>query len=214
MGRLGATHLILSLNVQLLTSMNQRTVKPWAAEAFEERYRSNSDPWNFAASAYEQDRYRQTMESLLRERYGAAFEPGCSIGELTAMLASRCRTVLATDVSESAVARAKLRCKALANVEIAHADLTDALERGPFDLIVLSEIAYYFRAPDLVDIAARLPRQLLPGGELIAVHWLGHSSDHRLHGNKVHEILLKRLALQWVRGMHHGNFRIDTWIRS
>jgi hypothetical protein len=88
------------------------------------------------------------------------------------------------------------------------------IPEGPFDLIVLSEIGYYFRAPDLRRLADRLLTCLADGGEFVAVHWLGHSADHLLHGDEVHCILAEQLALHWVRGERHRDFRLDSWIRT
>jgi SAM-dependent methyltransferase len=81
-------------------------------EAFETMYRQSRDPWNFATSEYERGRYRAILDALLRGSYRRAFEPGCSIGELTARLACRCDRIVATDVAPSAVALARERCRA------------------------------------------------------------------------------------------------------
>jgi len=50
-------------------------------------------------------------------------------------------------------------------------------------------------------------------GEFVAVHWLGDSADHVLHGDTVHELLRTGLSIEWVRGARHPGFRIDTWKR-
>ena len=41
---------------------------------------------------------------------------------------------------------------------------------GPFDLIVVSEIAYYLSRRDLSDLAARLIRATAPGGRVVVLH--------------------------------------------
>lgn len=53
------------------------------AARFDDAYRENPDPWCFATSPYEQAKYQKTIESLPRDRYRAAIEVGCSIGELS-----------------------------------------------------------------------------------------------------------------------------------
>jgi SAM-dependent methyltransferase len=70
-------------------------------EAFEARYLKASDPWQFHTSAYEQSRYDTTLRALSRERYGTAYEPGCSVGAFTVKLARIAEEVIATDVSPS-----------------------------------------------------------------------------------------------------------------
>jgi cyclopropane fatty-acyl-phospholipid synthase-like methyltransferase len=194
--------------------MSQADIRPWSAAAFEARYRGQRDPWHFATSDYEQERYRTTLRSLQRQRYGACFEPGCSVGELTAQLAARCSSVFATDVAPTAVAAARRRCAGMTNVEIACAPLSPQLRLHGFDLIVFSEIGYYFSARALARIARQVRRWLAAQGEFIAVHWLGHSADHRLHADEVHRILTEHLALQWAHGEVHPGYRIDSWIAA
>jgi protein-L-isoaspartate O-methyltransferase len=189
-----------------------------SAEAFENRYRENPDPWNYRASPYQRGKYQVTLEALSRPRYGNAFEPACSVGELTAMLASRCSRLLATDVSETAVQQARRRCAGLHHVRIERrdlrADFDNHAEERPFDLIVFSEVGYYFDIESLSTLARRLADALCTNGELIAVHWRGHSSDHVLHGDEVHRCLLHALPLQHRLGDHHPGYRLDSWLKT
>jgi len=192
---------------------------PAPASGFEALYRRNPDPWDFATSSYERHRYAETLNALQRDRYGAAFEPGCSVGEFTALLAARCDRLLAVDVAPTAVARARARCAQLPQVELRCADLwqADLWQETPdqcFDLLVFAEIGYYVGPQQLADFATRVGTQLADLGEFVAVHWLGHSKDHRLHGDAVHEILRENLSLQWLGGIRHPGFRIDTWRKT
>jgi SAM-dependent methyltransferase len=185
--------------------------------AFEHRYQLNPDPWNFARSPYEQERYAIMLRTLGRARYETAYEPGCSIGEFTALLAARCQRVVASDVSPSAVAAARKRCAAHAHVDITVGALPDQIPAGRFDLIVFSELGYYFPESQLQQIGASLYERLLPGGELMAVHWLGHSPDHVLHGNDVARILGDCLSphpvTKRIERIEEG-FRVDLWRRA
>ena len=101
--------------------------KACSPKAFEQRYQALSDPWQFASSPHELNRYDVTLRSLRRSRYRRAFEPG---------------------------------------------------------------------------------------GELIAVHWLGSSDDHMLHGDEVHATLRDSLPLNRVRYERDGLFRLDSWVRE
>jgi SAM-dependent methyltransferase len=193
--------------------MNSPRRTACSAKAFEEMYRRSRDPWNFSRSDYERGRYGATLDALLRRSYRRAFEPGCSIGELTARLARRCDYVVATDVSPSAVALACERCRELGNVDVYRADLANGPPKGPFDLIVMSEVGYYFEPGMLVAIAIATAAQLEAGGEFVAVHWLGHSDDHVLGGDEVHGLLANHLPLEWIKGRRHPGYRIDTWKR-
>jgi trans-aconitate methyltransferase len=183
-------------------------------EAFEERYRTDPDPWRFATSTYERERYAITLESLTHDRYTNAFEPGCSIGELTVLLAPRCDRLLATDVSPTAVEKARQRCTGYDNVLVECGDVRTVALDEPLDLIVLSELAYYFEAQQLEVISHRLAGALDEGGTLLAVHWLGESADHVLHGDEAHAILLRSLPLRHVIAKRYPGFRLDLWRRA
>jgi SAM-dependent methyltransferase len=180
---------------------------------FEARYQASSDPWQFASSAYELDRYQATLESLSRASYRRGFEPGCSVGVLTAALARRIDHLIACDISATAVARAKERCHELWNVEIHQRDVAEGPPEGSFDLIVFSELGYYFSTDRLRTIARQMVDRLEPGGEFVAVHWLGNSADHVLHGDEVHEALAQSLPCEQMAGSRHAGFRIDSWRR-
>ena len=183
--------------------------------AFEAKYRECGDPWNFTGSDYERGRYEMTLRSLMRPHYRRAFEPACSIGVLTAALAERCDEVQAVDIAPSAVAAARKRCADLPGVTIDCADVLRQCPDGPFDLIIFSELGYYFEEEPLKRIAEALGTRLEAGGELLAVHWLGTSQDHLLHGDQVHDILADALtgSCAWIKGDRHPGFRLDTWRR-
>lgn len=181
--------------------------------AFEAKYRHSRDPWNFASSPYERRRYAATLQSLARPRYSRAFEPACSIGVLSAALAERCDAVCACDISPTAVQLARQRCAGLPNVRIERADLAERLPEGSFDLIVFSELGYYFTASLLERIARVLLERLSPGAEFVAVHWRGRSEDHVLHGDEVHAILEQTLRKRCRRRKTecYREFRLDAW---
>jgi SAM-dependent methyltransferase len=185
--------------------------------AFEDKYQRSDDPWQFAASPYEQRRYVATLRALPLARYSRAFEPGCSVGVLTAALAERCDTLLACDIAPTAVRLARERCAAFPNVHIDQSDLSKSLPDGPFDLVVFSELGYYFSAATLSKTIRDLAKRLQPGGQLIAVHWRGESEDHLLHGDQVHAIVKDTLDEDqrciWLKGEIHPEFRLDVWGR-
>jgi SAM-dependent methyltransferase len=144
------------------------------------------------------------------------FEPGCSVGELTVLLAARCGQVIATDVADAAVARARERCAPCPNATVTRATLPDEFPEGDFDLIVFSEIGYYFDEPVLQAVATNLESHLRGGGRIIAAHWIGHSPDHVLSGDEVHAVLHEQLELRHVAHERHASserdgFVLDVW---
>jgi protein-L-isoaspartate O-methyltransferase len=187
--------------------------KKVSAEAFEARYSGVTDPWAFETSPYEQHRYTTILRALSRSKYKIAYEPGCSVGSLTAKLALVAERVIATDIAQSAVNQAEARCAKLSNVEVFCADVATYIPPLPPDLIVFSEIGYYFDFLELRRVAASLAARLQRQGEFVAVHWLGRSEDHVQHGDDVHDFLRSVLPLRWIKGDRHENFRIDCWVR-
>ncbi len=188
------------------------SVEPWSATAFEDRYRRDDDPWDFRTSSYEQARYEQVIAALRRDRYPTAFEPGCSVGELTWRLAARCEQVRAVDVSPTAIAAARERCRGLTGVQLAVGSVADH-PLVDHDLIVLSEVGYYFTEEELDGVVDRLVGSLRPDGDLVACHWSGHSADHRLHGTTVHERIARHRGLRLHHERDHQGFAIATWVR-
>ena len=184
-------------------------------EFFQAMYRGSADPWNFAADAYEQQRYRTIVQALSPGRYRHAWEPGCSVGVLTEQLAAICDRVDACDFAEAAVEQAARRCAALPGVHVRCASLTDDAPIADFDLVVLSEIGYYFTADEWQRQVARIADTLQPGATLLAVHWLGHSPDHIQGGDAVHATLLAHPLLLHEHGERHeqtgSGFRLDRF---
>jgi SAM-dependent methyltransferase len=182
-----------------------------SADFFEAKYKDSPDPWNFARSAYEQHRYDEIIKSLGERHFHRAFEPGCSIGVLTERLAAICDQVYATDISATAITRARARCSGQLGVFIEEGSLTDSLPSAVFDLIVLSEVGYYLDSRALVALARNLTDCLTPDGVILAAHWLGTSNDHVLTGDQVHDILSANLGLERIHSHRYEGFRLDLW---
>lgn len=191
----------------------QRTGPDTSREFFENLYANEDDPWNFRNSAYERLRYDSIISDLSDSRYRYAFEPGCSIGELTARLAALCDGVLAIDCANNAIERARLRCSKTSNIELAVGALPACMPDKPCDLIVFSEIGYYFERSELQSLIKQLWQLLEPGGRFLASHWLGYSDDHRIHGYDVQEVILLTLARAPETHLHHRDFLLQRWTK-
>jgi SAM-dependent methyltransferase len=181
------------------------------ASFFEQKYRRDPDPWRFASSAYERHRYASIVNDLGSRHFERAFEPGCSIGVLTSKLAPRCESLIAMDVAPSAIRAAKLRCRRFPNVKLVLGSVAENIPVGSFDLIVFSEIGYYFSEENLRGLTAKLVAKLSPGGTFLAAHWLGESRDHVLSGRRVHAILGSLPDLRHAHGRTFEGFRLDRW---
>jgi SAM-dependent methyltransferase len=187
------------------------TINTVSKEFFDRKYRASPDPWRFSSSSYELNRYEEILRVPGHRTFDRAFEPGCSIGVLTERLAGRCRHLFAMDISPTAVAIARKRCERYPNVTVVEGALPDDLPRDLFDLIVFSEIGYYFESGVLAGIRDSLAECLAEHGLFIAVHWLGVSPDHLLTGDEVHDVLRAGKLLRMTGSQRHDDFLLETW---
>jgi predicted TPR repeat methyltransferase len=178
---------------------------------FERMYREEEDPWGFATSDYERAKYDRTIAALGARRFRRGLELGCSIGVLTERLAARCDELVGLDTSPTAVARARER---VPGAELRVATLPDELPAGPFDLVVASEVLYYFAPEPLAGLLDAVEAALEPGGRLLAVHWLPRTRTYPLLGDQVHEILRARPALRLLHEERHERYRLDLFERA
>jgi SAM-dependent methyltransferase len=176
---------------------------------FDRLYRATPDPWSFETSRYEHAKYRATLEALGDAHFGAALEIGCSIGVLTAMLAERCDALLAIDISARALASARERCAARSNVRFARAAYPAQAPEGPFDLILLSEVAYYWSDEDLARARDRIARTA-SGGTLELVHFLPKVADYVRDGDAVHAAFLRDARFSARHERRSESYRIDV----
>jgi SAM-dependent methyltransferase len=187
---------------------------PTAREYFERLYAESDDPWNFESSEYESQKYDQSLRALPRQGYENAFEIGCSIGVFTAKLAAICARLLAVDVAELAIQRAKDRCRALPNVRFAVMCLPQNYPDDLFDLTVLSEVGYYLRIEELNKIADEITAHTVLTGHLLLVHWLAAVPGCELRGDDVHDHFLARPEWRLLSNCRTNLFRIDVLERE
>jgi SAM-dependent methyltransferase len=181
---------------------------------FRERYAVSPDPYGLADRWYEARKYALTVALLPRRRYGAAFEPGCSIGVLTAQLAARCDRVLACDAIPHAAASARKRTAALPNVQVEERVVPREWPPRSFDLIVFSELLYYFGGADLDQVLRLGTGALRPGGHLLAVHWRHPAPDHPRSGDDVHQALAAHPELTLLGRYRDVDFNAEVYARA
>ena len=145
------------------------------AEHFEQLYQTRDDPWGYATSRYEAEKYAATLAALKRARYASALELGCSIGVLSARLAPRCDRLLSLDLVERAVAQAARRLAPWPGAQARRAQLPRDWPDGRFDLILLSELLYYLEKPEIHSLAGCVARGATAGAECVLVHYQGET---------------------------------------
>jgi SAM-dependent methyltransferase len=181
---------------------------------FREKYAASPDPYQLASRWYEARKYAITVALLPRERYGTAFEPGCSIGVLTTQLAVRCGTLLACDAIPDAVTSARARTAGLPGVRVEQRVVPRQWPPGSFDLIVLSELLYYYDDADLGQVLTLGTGALRPGGHLLAVHWRHPAPDHPRTGDDVHQVLAGHPALARLARYRDPDFTAEVHARA
>jgi len=181
---------------------------------FDAMYAAASDPWGFEERWYEQRKYAVTLAQLPAARYRSAFEPGCSIGVLTHLLARRCDALLSCDVAAGAVSAAAQRTRDLPHVRVERRDIPGQWPSGRFDLIVFSEILYYFGDRDLEQVLDCAVAALEPQGTLLAVHWRHPVADYPRSGDDVHRVLAARPGLARLVRHEEPDFLAEVYIRT
>ena len=182
---------------------------------FDALYTADPDPWKFAASPYERDKYEITLEAMPKARYSSALEVGCSIGVLTRSLASRCGTLIAIDAAQAPLLEARRRCADLPGVRFEHMFVPDQWPDGAFELILLSEVVYYLSRDDVGRLAARVSNSLAKGGSVILVHWTG-PTNYPLSGDEAAALFIERIGPGYVvnRADQYAEFRLEVLSRT
>jgi len=203
-GMLAHFHRGVELFVAAEPERSRASVPPAEFDAFISRH---DDPWGFETRWYEERKRALLLASLPRARFDSALELGCATGVLTAELAARSGRLLAVDASAEALRRAASR---VAGVEFARLTLPEQWPEGRFDLIVLSEVAYYWSADDLRLALARIRASLSPGGVLVACHWRHPIDGAPLDATGVHAAIA-RMGL--TRSVRHAedDFLLEVW---
>lgn len=180
---------------------------------FDDVYNKKDDPWDFETSEYERKKYQATLEALNRERYDHAFEIGCSIGVLTRLLAERCNKLLSVDASELPLERARRRLKDQPRVTIKKMAVPAEFPSDSFNLIILSEVGYYWSLPDLRHAQQLIIQHLQPQGQLLLVHWTPFVPDYPLTGDQVHDLFLELAGengtFRHLLGKREEKYRLD-----
>ncbi len=190
------------------------TPETLGAGYFDGMYAAAADPWGFCERWYERRKYAIAQAMLPAERYRAAFEPGCSIGVFTRMLAPRCDTVLSCDLAAAAVEAAAARTSGLSQVRVEQRGIPGQWPSGRFDLVVLSEILYYFGDHDLEQVLKLAAASLEPDGTLLAVHWRHPVAEYPRTGDDAHRVLAAQPGLSRLVSHAEPDFLAEVYIRT
>lgn len=183
-----------------------------------ERFYAKVDPWGLAGNPNEEAKYALTLDLCGSGPFSRALEIGCGEGQFTQLLAPRCRSLLAVDISSRAVRRAQDRLAQYRGVLARAVPLPVGYPDGPFDLVVASDVLYYWPTDDLRSAARRIADSLAVGGRFVAIHF-ALPIVAVSNGDTVHDVLTSTLALSHVhsetRDIGAGRrYRIDVWDKA
>lgn len=177
---------------------------------FDRLYGASRDPWGFETRWYERRKRALTLAALPRQSFRRAFEPGCSIGVLTAELAPRCGELVAMDPVSAAVGEAIGRTSTLGHVSVVRGAVPGDWPPGTFDLVMLSELGYYCGPEDLQRLVDLTAASLDPDGVVVACHWLHPSTDHPVTTEAVHAALAEHPRLTPRARYREADFLLDV----
>ncbi|WP_322034129.1 SAM-dependent methyltransferase [Paraburkholderia sp. J76] len=187
------------------------------ARYFDDKFAASPDPWRYRYSWYEARKRALLLASLPREHYRSGFEPACAIGALSADLACRCDHLLCGDFSPRAVEAAQARLASLTNVRVQTLTMPIDWPAGQFDLIVVSEFAYYLDAGDCTTLAMLAASSLAADGTLACCHWRHGGETWMLQSAEVHGIFARAASnalLHEVARIEDADFLLDVWSRD
>lgn len=188
-------------------------VKPIDLDGFETKFKVSSDPWNYRTSAFEAMKRRILLRACGPQRLGRGLELACAIGENSRALAARCLTLVATDGAPTALETARRLTPNDARIDYRHGVLPGGIPGGPFDLIVVSEIAYYLSPRDLAALGQRMMQALAPGGRIVVLHHVVPFDD----AAQLPALAQARLCRMFARSMlrvldqRHGRYAVAAF---
>jgi SAM-dependent methyltransferase len=185
-----------------------------SGEYFDALFANSDDPWAFRTRWYEHRKRDLTLAMLPRQRYARAFEPGCANGELSLRLAERCDALLCMDMNARAVTLASERLSAHSHVEVLEGCLPQDWPAGAFDLVVISEWAYYLTPEAFAEIIERVRESLTPDGAVLACHWLPPIEGCPMDGRDVHQVLARHLAMERTIRHEERDFLLEMWSKD
>ncbi|WP_087724502.1 class I SAM-dependent methyltransferase [Pandoraea sp. PE-S2T-3] len=183
---------------------------------FESMYRDDLDPWSAGISWYERRKRTMLMASLPHEGYHHALELGCGTGHATRLLALRCATVRAVDISPTAIAECSrvLAQDGTSNVQLEGLCLPDAwpsMTDESVDLVIVSELSYYFSDKDLETFVTRCLQSLAIDGDWVMCHCKTIFHDRQQTTEQIRRSMERLVGIERIVTHDDAGFGLDVW---
>jgi predicted TPR repeat methyltransferase len=163
--------------------MTERELVDQKIQTFMDGLWQRGDPWDIESSEYERQRYAHLLGMLAGRHYARVLEIGCGAGVLTRLLAPHADRIVALDISQTAIDRARTLGAGPAVVDFHVGNIMDYHPHadGPWDLIVFSETICYlgwlYPFFDVAWLAVQLFEATRAGGQLILANSMSEGED-------------------------------------
>ena len=163
--------------------MTERELVDEKIRTFMDNLWKRGDPWDIETSAYERDRCAQLLKRLEGRRYPRVLELGCGAGYLTRQLAPHADHIVALDISQTAIDRARTLAAEQTQVDFRVVNIMEYKPQvdGPWDLVVFSETLCYlgwlYPFFDVAWLAVQLFDATRHGGRLLLANSMGEGED-------------------------------------
>lgn len=196
-----------TLRVSLYAVIGRRY---YAAAHFDRLFGEAVDPWNYGGSPIAEERRALILRALPRNHYARLLEIGCAEGWMTRPLAYRAASLLAADISCTALARARARCRELPNVQFMQFDLLADRLSGTFEGIVCAGVLVFLPADAQASVRDRIVGSLASGGDLLLEH-TRQAYPGEVAGNEIHQLYRQHPALTVVRHEEVDNYAVTVF---
>ncbi len=184
----------------------------WTTARFDSYYQITDDPWGLNNRWYELRKRTLLLAMLPRERYTHALELGCATGVFTRMLADNSDEVLGVDLSQVALDMARAN-GVPDNVTLELCELPREWPEGRFDLLVLSEVAYYWTPEQFGEALDKIDRSATEDAVFAVCHWRKTKEGTPLTGDDVHAAIGARPEWSVLARHVETDFLMDVFVR-
>jgi len=127
------------------------------------------DPYGVGETA--RGRYLDVLSLIPADAFANVLELGCGEGAFTALLADRAACVMATDISITAIQRARRRLRGLDHVFFRVENICDRiLGKSDYSLVICLELLYYVPRDRLDECIGKIVMQMRVGGYVLFGH--------------------------------------------
>ena len=172
-------------------------MKPIDLAGFAAKFAADADPWRTWTDRDEAVKREAILHALGPGRRGRVLELGAGNGSNSRSLAAR---ALRLDATEGTQEGAQLVARAVANLRGARAlqlVVPAPPPRSRYDAVIVAELLYYLRVPEMAALARQVAALLRPGGTLVLAHHRISFYDFVQHADAIHSRFVQASQADW-----------------